>query len=150
MAITCWPKGVLTSPASRSGTMITLSDVATRITATSSGVLINPTSCSGAAIAAAIMKPRAKQASPRSSTSPRSLLTSISRPARNRSAASPTVEKSSTGWLEWAMSRTCGPTMIPPSSSSTIAGTKSFGISSRRTGAVKAITATTTKLKSGI
>jgi len=42
-----------------------------------------------------------------------------------------------------------GPTMIPPSSSSTIAGTKSFGISSRSTGAVKAITATTTKLKSG-
>ncbi len=130
--------------------MITLSEVATRITATSSGVLISPTSCSGAAIAAAIMKPSAKLARPRSSTAPRSFGTSISRPARKSSAARPMVEKRFTAGLEWAIPSTCGPTMIPSTSSSTIEGTKRRGTSSRSTGAMKAITATTTKLKSGI
>jgi len=60
------------------------------------------------------------------------------------------VENRFTAWLEWAIPRTCGPTMIPRTSSSTIEGTNKRGTSSRSTGAVKAITATTTKLKSGI
>jgi hypothetical protein len=48
-----------------------------------------------------------------------------------------------------AIASTCGPTMIPPTSSKTIEGTPTGGSSSRTNGAAKAITATMTKLRSG-
>src|SRR3954464_13679881 len=130
--------------------MITLSEVETRVTATSSGVLTRPTECITPPIPAAIMKAIAKLASERSSTAPRNFSTWISRPARNRSAARPICANSSTDADVFAMSSTCGPTSIPPTSSKTIAGTKARGSISRSTGARKAMTATITKLRSGI
>ncbi len=56
------------------------------------------------------------------------------------------MANTSTGSVAEARPRPCGPTMIPPTSSSTIAGTRISGVMARISGARKAITATITKL----
>ena len=56
------------------------------------------------------------------------------------------MENTLTGPVEDAMPIPCGPTMIPPTSSSTIDGTMIAGHIARVRGARNAITATITKL----
>ena len=126
--------------------MMMLSEVATKTIATSSGVLIRPTACRIEAHPKASANEIAKPASEVVRSAPRSRSTWISRPARNSRQARPTVENTSTGSVDDAIPIPCGPTMIPPTSSSTIAGTMITGARPRISGARNAITATMMKL----
>ena len=96
-AITCCPQSVSIWFASLSGTMMTLSEVATKMIARSSGVLISPTECRRRAAPRPSANEIAKPTSEVASRAPRSRSTWISRPARNSRQARPTVEKTSTG-----------------------------------------------------
>ena len=144
-AITSWPKSVTVSPASLSGTMMTLSDVATTITAISTGDSDRPAAEASPPTPNPSTQEIAKPPSARRMLRPRRRSRSISIPARKSSIARPTSEKTCSAPSTCAQPRRWGPTATPNRISSTMLGTSRHGASARSTGAAKAISATRMK-----
>jgi hypothetical protein len=137
-ATTSWPNRDAISPASLSTGMITPSDVAERITATSSGVSARPPAFSARPARTAIPKDRSQPPPATRRRRPRSLSNSTSRPARKRRKTSPIVASTEIVSSISTHPSPAGPIAIPAVISSTTAGRRTLGKKPSRNGAANA------------
>ena len=137
------PTGWSTWPASFSTGTTSPKEVADRATAMSRGDFTHPTAPNASPTATPRSRVSPNPAPAVLRIGPRSLATSISRPARKRRNASPIRASTSTGTSTSTHPSPAGPTTMPATISSTTAGTRSDGTSPRRRGAATAMAATT-------
>ncbi len=150
-ATTSWPKVDEISPASLSTGMITPSEVADRMIATSKGVSINPAAFRPSDTAIAIPNETTNPMAGSRRVWPCSFSNSISRPARKSRKASPITAMTSTASSTSTMPRSAGPITIPATISSTTDGRRTLGKSPSRNGEANAAATTSSRsVNSGI
>ena len=122
-------------------------EVEQRATATSSGVNETPAACRANAPATARTNETTNPTTPSLSGLPRSAPRSSSAPARNSRNATPSRARKRATSSTRSQPSTCGPTRMPATISSTIAGTRSRGKKPSRKGTPNASTEMPNRLK---
>ena len=145
-AMISWPVAPPSWPESLSTGTTSPSDVEHRMIAMSSGAEANPPAASSSATTTAIAKDTTKPVSARISGRPRSLCTSISRPARNSRNARPIRASTWTGASTCTQPSSEGPSTMPATISSTGEGTRNAGTALTTSGATNATTTMISRL----
>ena len=141
-ASTSWPKRELVTFASFRTGKITLTDEAASTIATNSGDETNPPAFRPRPMVIAIANESANPIVVSLRTRPRRRSTSISRPERNSSNASPIRARVETGRSALAHPSPDGPITMPSTSSSTTAGSRNRGKKPSASGASRPIVTT--------